>query len=117
VNFLNKNIEVINLHLWAVRFHLIPLIPEIDYKPDSEIPEYEEFGRVINTGVLLLNKDYKGYHIFKEWLPKIMGKTDKQISKEIKAGQALINKSDWEMIYLLMLQVELDRRAKERGER
>lgn len=33
---MNKNIEIINSYLWAVRFNLIPLIPEIDYKPDSE---------------------------------------------------------------------------------
>lgn len=112
---MNKNIEIINSHLWAVRFNLIPLIPEIDYKPDSEIPEFEEFGRIVNNGVLLLNKDYKGYSILKEWFPKLMKKTDKQLIKEIKTGQTLNNKSDWELIYALMLQIELERRAKERG--
>ena len=34
----NPNIEVINKNLWAVHFSLIPLIPQINYKPDPSIP-------------------------------------------------------------------------------
>ena len=30
----NPNIEIINKNLWAVRFSLIPFIPQISYKPD-----------------------------------------------------------------------------------
>lgn len=115
-NKMNQNIEIINKHLWAVRFSFLPFISEIDYKPDSEIPAYEEFGRVTNDGLLILNKDYPGYKIFKEWLPKLMKKKDKQLNKEIKAAQALKNKTDWQIVYALMLQVESERRAKERGE-
>lgn len=113
---MNQNIEVINKHLWAVKFSFLPFINEIDYKPDSEIPAYEEFGRVTNDGLLILNKDYPGYKIFKEWLPKLMKKKDKQLNKEIKAAQALKNKTDWQTVYALMLQVEAERRKKERGE-
>lgn len=116
-NKVNQNIEVINKHLWAVKFSFLPFINEIDYKPDSEIPAYEEFGRVTNDGLLILNKDYPGYKIFKEWLPKLMKKKDKQLNKEIKAAQALKNKTDWQIVYALMLQVESERRVKERGER
>lgn len=115
-NKVNQNIEVINKHLWAVKFSFLPFISEIDYKPDSEIPAYEEFGRVTNDGLLILNKDYPGYKIFKEWLPKLMKKKDKQLNKEIKAAQALKNKTDWQIVYALMLHVESERRAKERGE-
>ena len=31
---MNQNIEVINNHLWAVRFSHLPFMPGIDYKPD-----------------------------------------------------------------------------------
>lgn len=34
----NPNIEVINKNLWAVRFSLIPFIPQISYKPDPSVP-------------------------------------------------------------------------------
>jgi len=114
---MNQNIEIINPHLWAVRFSFLPFISEIDYKPDSEIPAFEEFGRVTNEGLLILNKDYPGYKILKEWLPKLMNKKDKQLYKEIKASQALKNKTDWQTVYALMLQVEAERRKKERGEK
>ena len=115
-NGMNQNIEVINKHLWAVRFSYLPFMPGIDYKPDSEVPAYEEFGRVTNDGVLILNKDYPGFRILKEWIPKIMQKKDKQLLKEVKASKVLKNKTDWQTVYLLMLQVESERRGKERGE-
>ena len=34
----NPNIEIINKNLWAVRFSLIPFIPQISYKPNPSIP-------------------------------------------------------------------------------
>ncbi len=113
---MNQNIEVINKHLWAVRFDHLPFISEIDYKPDPGIPAYEEFGRVTNDGVLILNKDYPGFRILKEWIPKIMRKKDKQLLKEVKASKVLKNKTDWQTVYSSMLQVESERRGKERGE-
>jgi len=114
---MNQNIEVINKHLWAVKFSFLPYISEIDYKPDDEIPAYEEFGRVTNEGLLILNKDYPGFRILKDLLPKLMKKKDKELIKEIKASQALKNKSDWQNVYAAMLQVEAERRKKERGEK
>jgi len=114
-NTMNKNIEIINEHLWAVKFSFLPFISEIDYKPDPEIPAYEEFGRVTNDGLLILNKDYPGFQILKEWMPKLMKKKDKQLNKEIKASQVLKNKTDWQNVYAAMLQVEAERRRKERG--
>jgi hypothetical protein len=113
---LNQNIELINKHLWAVRFSFLPFISEIDYNPDEEVAAYQEFGRVTNEGLLILNKDYPGYRIFKEWMPKLMKKKDKALTKEIKASQALMNKTDWQVAYAAMLQVEAERRIKERGE-
>lgn len=34
----NPHIEVLNKNLWAVRFSLLPYIPQISYKPDPSIP-------------------------------------------------------------------------------
>jgi hypothetical protein len=115
VNKLNKNIEVINKNLWAVKFSFLPFISEIDYKPDPDIPAYEEFGRATNDGILILNKDYAGFNILKEHIPKVMKKKDKQLKKEIKASQALKNKTDWQNVYYAMLQIEAERRKKEKG--
>lgn len=112
---MNKNIEIINDNLIAVKFSMIPWIKEIDYKPDGVIPAHEEFGRVTSDGVLLLNKDYPGFKIFKEWMPKLMKKNDKQLKKEIKAGKELNNKTDWQTAYSAMLQVEFERRLKEKA--
>lgn len=112
----NNNIEVINKHLWAVKFSLLPFIQEIDYKPDPEVPAYEEFGRVTNDGLLILNKDYPGFRILKDLLPKLMKKKDKQLNSEVKKLLDLKNKTDWQNAYAAMLQVEMERRVKERGE-
>lgn len=114
---MNKNIEVINKDLLAVKFSLLPFIKEIDYTPDEEIPAYEEFGRVTGEGILILNKDYPAFRIFKEWMPRLMKKKDKLLNKEIKATEALKNKTDWQVAYSAMLQVELERRTKKRGEK
>lgn len=114
---MNKNIEVINKDLLAVKFSLLPLIKEIDYTPDEEIPAYEEFGRVTCDGILLLNKDYPAFRIFKDWMPRLMKKKDKQLKREIKASEALKNKTDWQVAYSAMLQVELERRSKKRGDK
>lgn len=115
VNILNQNIEVINKDLWAVKFSFLPFISEIDYKPDDEVPTHEDSGRITNDGILILNKDYVGFNILKEHFPKVMKKKDKQLKKEIKASQALKNKTDWQMVYYAMLQIEAERRNKLKG--
>ncbi|QNO15329.1 hypothetical protein HYG86_11405 [Alkalicella caledoniensis] len=113
---MNQNIEVINPKLWAVRFNLIPFIKEIDYKPDAATPAYEEPARITNDGKLLLNKDCPIYQLMKDMFPKIMKKKDEQLQKELKNSQIKMNKTDMEILYASMLQVEIERRAKERGE-
>lgn len=112
MNKLNKNIEVINKDLWAVRFSFLPFISEIAYTPDDEVPIHEDSGRITNDGILLLNKEYAGFNILKEHFPKVMKKKDKQLKKEIKASQALKNKTDWQNVYYAMLQIEAERRKK-----
>jgi len=111
---MNQNIEVINKQLWAVKFSFIPFITEIDYKPDPEVPIYEEPGRITNGGLLLLNKDYPGFQVFKDYFPKLMKKKDKQLKKELNNAKLIKNKTDWQNVYTAMLQVESERRTNER---
>ena len=112
---MNQNIEVINKHLWAVKFSYIPFISEIEYKPDGEIPAYQECGRITNDGILILNKDYPGFKFLIDLLSKLMKKRDKHLHKEIKAFQLQKNTSVMDQIYSSGLQVEIERRSKERG--
>ncbi|KAB3534420.1 hypothetical protein F8154_08940 [Alkaliphilus pronyensis] len=114
---MNKNIEVINKDLLAVKFSLLPLIKEIDYTPDEEIPLNMQPGVNADGGIMILNKECPGFRIYKEWMPKIMKKKDKQLKREIKAAEALKSKTDWQITYSAMLQVELERRSKKRGDK
>lgn len=111
---MNQNIEVINPHLWAVKFSFIQFISEIAYKPDPEIQPYEEPGRITNDGLLILNKDHPGFPILKDLFPKLMKKKDRQLKKELNNSLLMKNKTDWQNLYASMLQVEAERRTKER---
>ena len=56
---MNKNIEVINKHLWAVKFSLLPFIKEIEYRPVESIPIEEEPGRIAEGGILILKVNFQ----------------------------------------------------------
>jgi hypothetical protein len=111
---MNPNIEVINKKLWAVRFSYLPYIQEIQIIPDKAFPIEDEPGRIAPGGLMILNKDYRGYDILKDLFPKLMKKKERIIEKELKAGQTLKEKSNWQNLYYAMLQVEKERRLKER---
>ena len=91
---MNQNIEVINDKLWAVKFSFIPFIKEIDYIPVKEIAMFEEPARITNDGLLLLNKDNRGYPICKDMFIKLTNKTDKQLKKERVQALKLKNKNE-----------------------
>ncbi|MEI8200544.1 MAG: hypothetical protein WCG21_10810 [Eubacteriales bacterium] len=110
---MNKNIEVINDHLWAVKFLYIPYIEEINYQPDPCTSAYDEFGRVTNEGLLILNKDFKGYNTIKAMFIKMMNKSDVQLKFEKE--QSIEKKTNYQIIYAAALLCELERRTKERG--
>lgn len=109
---MNHNIEVINEHLWAVRFSLIPFIKEIEYTPDEIIPAYQEPCRVANDGLLILNKDYKGYELLKGIMLKVIKKSDRQIKKELRLNVILKNKDIFKTVYVFALKTEEERRGK-----
>lgn len=111
---MNHNIEVINKNLWAVRFSLIPFIKEIEYISDKHIPAYEEPIRITKDGLMILNKDHKGYSLLKNIMIVIIKKSDRKIKKEINKNDSLNNEDTFKILYTFCLKGELERREKER---
>ena len=106
---MNKNIEVINDKLIAVKFSMIPLIKEIQWKPDDSIPLEEQFGTISDDGILILNKDYSGYKLLSEGIMQIMKNTDKKLIKIKKRLDGNI-KSNMDQFKLNLVNLELVRR-------
>lgn len=109
---MNKNIEVINEHLWAVKFSYIPYIDEIEYKADPDTPAYTETVRLANNGLLLLNKDCKYFDTIRKIFTKIMKLCDKQLKFEMEHFKE--NTTNYQVIYSNALFCEAERRTKER---
>lgn len=111
----NPNIEIISENLWAVRFSLIPLIPQIDYKPDPAIPLEHLPSQLSPNGILLLNKDFKWYEILQKNSVIAMKLTTKQIKKEITKKCRLPAKTPAAAVYQYCLKAELERRKIKKG--
>ena len=111
----NPNIEIINENLWAVRYFLIPLIPQIDYKPDPAIPLEHLPSQLSFNGVLLLNKDFKWYEILEKNSVIAMKLTTKQIKKELAKKGRISAKTPAAVVYQYCLKAELERRKIKKG--
>lgn len=107
---MNPHIEVINQHLWAVRFSFLQYIKDIEYKPDPEIPMDQEFGRISKEGILILNKDHKAYPLIKEFLPKLMKKSQKDLIGELDRTALIKNKQLRDCVYRITVMLEIQRR-------
>ena len=79
----NPNVEIINKYLWAVRFSLIPFIPQISYKPDPAVPLEQVPGQFGPDGIMILNKDYRYFEIVKKGAESVMKLKTRQIEKEL----------------------------------
>ncbi|KXG75591.1 hypothetical protein AN619_15870 [Thermotalea metallivorans] len=115
-NKVNQNIEVINKHLWAVKFSFLPFISEINYVPDDTVPVDEEVGQLLDTGIILLNKEHKLFEVYKDGFCRIMNKSNRQIKNELSNAKRIPNKDKWQILYMEMLKLEQKRRKIERGE-
>ena len=105
---MNKNIEVINDYLWAVRFSLLQYIKEIEY--NSEIPLTEDPFRLSKEGILVLNKDYKAYPLLKEFLPKVMKRSRAELLKELERTASSKMESLRNCVYHISVLLEVQRR-------
>lgn len=111
----NPNIEIINANLWAVRFSLIPLIPQISYTPDPEIPLERLPSQLSPSGILLLNKDFKWFEILRRHSVSVMSLTTGKIKKEVVKKGRDPAKNPTEALYQYCLQAELRRRKIKKG--
>lgn len=107
---MNKNIEVINERLWAVRFSLLQYIKEIEYEPDPEMPLEEEPLRISKEGILILNKDYKVYSLLREFFPKLMKRPRSELFKELERSALNKMESLRNCIYHIAITLEIQRR-------
>lgn len=82
----NPNIEVINKNLWAVRFSLIPMIPQISvtHKEGTSANDLNELELTFTPdGIMILNKDHKFYDLFRKCAVSAMKLKPRQIRKEL----------------------------------
>lgn len=112
----NPNIEVLTPKLYAVRFSLIPMIPQISWNPDPSInwdQTYCQF--TADYQVVFLNKDFKFFELVKRAYISIIRMKPKQIRKELsKIGNHPKN-TPWDIVYWGCLKGELERRKMIKG--
>ena len=106
----NPNIEVINKNLWAVHFSLIPLIPQINYKPDPSIPLEQVPGQFGPDGIMVLNKNFKHFELVKRTTKAVMKLKPRQIRKELDNLGRFPANQPLQVVYRYCLMAELERR-------
>ena len=110
----NPNIEIINKNLWAVRFSLIPFIPQISYEPDPDVPVDRVPGQLAPGG-LMMNKDYRQYERVKRASVSAMNLKTRQINKELDDLARDPVNSPMQVIWRYCLLAELERRKIKKG--
>lgn len=108
VNSMNQNIEVINPHLWAVNYHHLQYIKDIDYlcgDPDAMDKEVS----IKNDGVIVLNKIHEMYPTLKQFMPKIMANTDAELLRKSHYMKDK-DRDDYDRVYKFCLDAEAKRR-------
>lgn len=115
----NSNIEIINKNLWAVRFSLIPYIPQlsITHKEGTEAaPSMDDLELTFTPdGKTVLNKDHKYYTYFRQAAISAMKLKPRQIRKELAdLAKQPVNKP-MPIIYRYCLMAELERRKIMKG--
>lgn len=112
---MNPNIEVINDKLWAVPFRYIPYIEDIHIEPDPSIPLEQEPARIAPGGLLILNKDYPGHGILRGIFVELVKMKPSKFHKALKRLSSIKTKTLYQTLYYSALQVEQERRGKERS--
>lgn len=111
----NPNIEIINKNLWAVRFALLPMIPQISYKPDPAVPIEQVPGQLAPGGLMILNKDFKAYEFVKKATLSAMRLNPRQIKKELDYQRENAVSSPNQTIWRYCLVAELERKKSKKG--
>lgn len=114
----NPNIEIINKNLWAVRFSLIPMIPQISitHKEGTSTEDLNELELTFTPdGIMVLNKDHKFYDLFRKCAVSAMKLKPRQIRKELDALAKAPNYQPFPVIYRYCLMAEMERRKIKKG--
>ena len=114
----NPNIEIINKDLWAVRFSLIPMIPQISvtHKEGTTANDLNELELTFTPdGIMILNKDHKFYDLFRKCAVSAMKLKPRQIRKELDDLAKTHSYQPLPVIYRYFLMAELERRKIKKG--
>ena len=114
----NPNIEIINKDLWAVRFSLIPMIPQISvtHKEGTTANDLNELELTFTPdGIMILNKDHKFYDLFRKCAVSAMKLKPRQIRKELDDLAKTHSYQPLPVIYRYCLMAELVRRKIKKG--
>lgn len=109
----NPNIEIINKNLWAVRFSLIPMIPQISitHKEGTSPIDLNELELSFTPdGIMILNKDHRFYDLFRKCAVSAMKLKPRQIEKELNTLHRFPKNQPLQVIYRYCLLAELERR-------
>ena len=111
---MNKNIEVINKHIYAVKFSLIPLIPDIG-STNLDIDERLEFARYTSDYRVILNKDYPAYPIVLKRMKKIVQMKDHELDFSINYLRTANQNDPIRTLYRILIEFEIERRNRMKG--
>ncbi len=115
----NPHIEIINRDLWAVRFSLIPLIPQINITHREGTEPAESLNDLELTftpeGIMVLNKDNKRFSMFRDAACRVMKLTDRQLQKEMKWLATRPPKKPFDVILRYVMMAEVERRKIKKG--
>ena len=106
----NPNIEIINKDLWAVRFSLIPMIPQssVTHKEGTTANDLNELELTFTPdGIMILNKDHKFYDLFRKCAVSAMKLKPRQIRKELDDLAKTHSYQPLPVIYRYCLMAEL----------
>lgn len=117
----NPHIEILNENLWAVRYSLIPLIPQINmvHKDGTEALPMDELIKLPcqygPDGIMLLNKDFRWYDTVRKTMLDVMKMPMWKIKKEISRFGRRKADTPQKIIYQYCLQAETERRKIKKG--
>jgi len=109
---MNKNIEVINSHLWAVNYYNLQYIKDITYY-DNSPDALNKIASLTSDGIIVLNKDHELWFALKQILLRLMQDDDEGLIAKINYMQDK-NSDGYDRFYKFSLNAELKRREIEK---
>ena len=109
---MNKNIEVINPHLWAVKFSWLPWLSDLEVNLDPAYSSDEQILAISDEGIVLLNKDNQVYQLYRTYFPRFQHLKPKILRQLLMALESIPHRTSVQEVQKLIIQLELERRKK-----